>query len=272
MAIDPSTTHTLNSPDGAELVVTAHGGHVLGWAPAGGPARLWLSPTAESGPGLAVRGGVPVIFPQFAGRGPLPKHGLARNRAWVVVESGAGFWEAKLEDDENTRAIWPHAFELVLRVQASGSVLDLTLTARNTDTAPWNFTAALHTYFTVGDPTTVITGLGGRTAADNAGGSPGVLDDAVLALGTRDVAIAGASGPVTLEDPELGPLVITANGFPDRVVWNPGPGHGLGDVPPGAESDFVCIEPALLEPTELAPGSVWTGTVRLDAGTLSADA
>ncbi|GAB6900510.1 D-hexose-6-phosphate mutarotase [Kineosporia succinea] len=266
MAIDPCTSQTLTSPDGAELVVCAHGGHVLGWTPAGGEPRLWLSPTAECGPGLAIRGGVPVIFPQFAGRGPLPKHGVARNRAWSVVESGAGTWTAKLTDDENTRDIWPYAFELELTARAAGQTLDLALTARNTDDRPWSFTAALHSYFTVGDPATTVGGLGGLTASDNADGSQQQLDESLLALGTRDIAVEGAGGPVTLDDSRLGRLVVTANGFPDRVVWNPGAGHGLGDVPPGGESGFVCIEPALLEPVELAPGSAWTGTVRLDTG------
>lgn len=267
--IDPCTSQTLTAPDGAELVVCAHGGHVTGWTPAGGRERLWLSPSAECGPGLAIRGGVPVIFPQFAARGPLPKHGVARNRAWTEVDSGPGSWTAKLVDDESTRAIWPHVFELVLTARAQGQALDLEITVRNTGDVAWTFTAALHSYFTVGDAGTVISGLGGRAASDNADnnatfvlGAPG---DALRALEPRDISVEGASGPVALEDPELGRLVVTANGFPDRVVWNPGPGHGLGDVPEGAEAGFVCIEPAVLEPVELLPGSVWTGTVRLEA-------
>ena len=276
MAIDPCTSQTLTAPDGAELQVCAHGGHVTGWTPAGGRPRLWLSPAAECGPGLAIRGGVPVIFPQVAGRGPLPKPGVARNRAWTEVESGPGTWTAGLQDDEDTRALWPHAFELILTARAQGQTLDLELTARNTGSTPWSFTAALHTYFTVGDPDTEITGLGGRAAADNAdSGAPlnlGAPGEALRALAPRDVSVPGASGPVSLEDPELGPLVVTANGFPDRVVWNPGPGHGLGDVPPGAESDFVCIEPAVLDPVELRPASAWTGRVRLDTGVRRAGA
>ncbi|GAB3266170.1 D-hexose-6-phosphate mutarotase [Kineosporia babensis] len=274
MAIDPCTSQTLTAPDGAELTVCTHGGHVTGWTPAGGRPRLWLSPTAECGPGLAIRGGVPVIFPQFAGRGPLPKHGLARNRAWTQVEAGPGVWSARLVDDEETRKVWPHAFELELTARAQGQTLDLELTARNPSDETWSFTAALHSYFTVGDPAAVITGLGGRVAADSTGGPEFVLGEpggAIEALTTRDVAIEGAGDPVALEDPQLGRLVVTANGFPDRVVWNPGAGHGLGDVPDGAERGWVCIEPAVLQPVELTPGSDWTGSMRLDAGGHSAD-
>jgi len=275
MAIDPCTEQTLTAADGAQLRVCAHGGHVLGWAPAGGGQRLWLSPGAECGPGLAIRGGVPVIFPQFAGRGPLPKHGFARNRAWSVIGSGPGSWSARLVDDEQTRALWPHRFELTLSAQARGLALELTLAAHNPDEQAWSFTAALHSYFTVGDRAATISGLGGRTAADNADGSSVLLAapaEPITALATRDVSIEDAPGPLTLTDPGNPPLTITANGFPDRVVWNPGPGHGLSDVPAGAESGFVCIEPAALTPIELPGGATWTGSVRFEVAPQDAPA
>src|SRR4051812_33321586 len=172
---DLCTPHTLISSDGAQLTVCAHGGHVLGWTPAGGQPRLWLSPTTECGPGLAIRGGIPVIFPQFAGRGPLPKHGVARNRGWQVPETEPGItpdgpatWRAVLTDDSATREIWPHRFELTLTATAAGDRLDLTFGVRNTGTEEWAFTAALHSYLALGHPGTLIHGLGGRPAEDNA--------------------------------------------------------------------------------------------------------
>ena len=41
------------------------------------------------------------------------------------------------------------------------------------------------------------------------------------------------SAPVVLHDDVLGDLAITAEGFPNRVVWNPGRAPALPDVPPG---------------------------------------
>ena len=270
---------TLTGGDGAELIACAHGGHILGWTPAGGRPRLWLSPTAECGPGLAIRGGIPVIFPQFAGRGPLPKHGLARNRGWQVTsgplidESGteAAFsgvsWQATLMDDDETRAIWPQRFQLSLTARAAGNELTVTLTVTNSGEVAWTFAAALHSYLALGDPAATIHGLGGRTAQNNAAagqpvtlGSPG---EALPATQARDVAVLAAPDPLLLDDPVLGPLRITAAGFPDRVVWNPGPGHGLSDVPDGAERDFVCVEPAALTAVSLAPAAVWTASLSL---------
>jgi glucose-6-phosphate 1-epimerase len=276
---DPCAPQILSAADGAELTACAHGGHILGWTPAGGRPRLWLSPTAECGPGLAIRGGIPVIFPQFAGRGPLPKHGLARNRSWLVedglpAEDGPGpsvAWRATLTDDAETRAIWPHRFQLTLTARAGGDLLETTLSVRNDDDAEWAFAAALHAYLRLGDPGTLIRGLGGRTAENNA--APGQLTTLATvgaplpATQARDVGVLGADGPLVLDDPVLGPLLISAEGFPDRVVWNPGPRHGLGDVPEGAERNFVCIEPAALQSIIVQPGATWNGRLILQSTT-----
>jgi glucose-6-phosphate 1-epimerase len=283
VAIDACIPQTLTAADGAELIACAHGGHVLGWTPAGGRPRLWLSPTAACGPGLAIRGGVPVIFPQFAGRGPLPKHGLARDRGWQVEPSvqqaeaaqpaGAAVeWRATLTDDAGTRAIWPHRFRLTLSARAGGDRLEIGLSVRNDDDAEWAFAAALHTYLALGDPGALIRGLGGRTAEDNT--APGRLTTLgaagapLTATQARDVAVPDVDEPLLLDDPVLGPLVIRAAGFPDRVVWNPGPGHGLTDVPEGAEAEFVCIEPAALQSIIVEPGSTWNGNLSLQSGNL----
>jgi glucose-6-phosphate 1-epimerase len=273
----PCNHQTLTATDGAQLVACAHGGHIVGWTPAGGQPRLWLSPTAECGPGLAIRGGVPVIFPQFAGRGPLPKHGLARNRPWQVLPAeqlpttpDGVSWQARLTDDDETRAIWPPQFELTLLARAAADTLEITLTVRNTGDQAWSFSAALHSYLALGDPQTTIHGLGGCAAERNdAGGqqvrlgSPG---DVLLATASRDIAVMGADQTLELADGVLGPLAVSAKGFPDRVVWNPGPGHGLSDVPEGAEAEFVCIEPAALTPVLLAPGNSWAAVLKLESG------
>jgi glucose-6-phosphate 1-epimerase len=270
---DPCRPLTVESADGASLTGCAHGGQVLGWIPAGTAAdRLWLSPAASCGTGQAIRGGVPVIFPQFATRGPLPKHGVARDRPWELTSSHDGEVEAwltaELGDDDETREIWPCRFALELEARASGRTLQMALTAINAGDAPFAFTAALHAYLAVGDPGgTRLRGLEGLTAEDNAaeGARLSVPGEPLEVTATRDIAVRDVRGPVVLDDPAMGPLVLTADGFTDRVVWNPGIGHGLEDVPSGAERHFVCVEPAVLDPVTLEPGERWTGALRLEA-------
>ena len=59
----------LEAPDGARAELYLHGAHVTAWTPAGaGDERLFLSAASEFRADAAIRGGVPVIFPQFAGR------------------------------------------------------------------------------------------------------------------------------------------------------------------------------------------------------------
>jgi glucose-6-phosphate 1-epimerase len=70
----------LQTPEGAVALISLFGAQLLSWTPAGGEDRLYLSPKAIFDGHTAIRGGVPVCFPQFAGEGPLPKHGFARNK------------------------------------------------------------------------------------------------------------------------------------------------------------------------------------------------
>src|SRR6218665_2338535 len=104
----------LRAPGGARATVLLHGAHVVSWVPAGAEEQLYLSPQAVAGPGMSVRGGVPVIFPQLERMGPdpsLPRHGLARTRAWSVDSGRVGEEHAQmtlvLNDDDATRALWP---------------------------------------------------------------------------------------------------------------------------------------------------------------------
>src|SRR5262245_34324600 len=80
----------LTAADGATALVTHYGAHALSWIPAGGDERLYLSETAVFQPGTAIRGGIPVIFPQFGTLGPLPRHGFARTRTWTLEQTRAG--------------------------------------------------------------------------------------------------------------------------------------------------------------------------------------
>src|SRR5688572_7125484 len=90
---DGSACLRLNAADGAVAEISLHGAHVLSWQPSPGRERLYMSPRASFAEGAAIRGGIPVIFPQFGGRGSMLKHGFARLLDWryvgIEVESGA---------------------------------------------------------------------------------------------------------------------------------------------------------------------------------------
>ncbi|MET0654188.1 MAG: hypothetical protein ABWY94_01280, partial [Pseudoxanthomonas sp.] len=94
-------------PDGDTVVVAQHGAQVLSWT-SGGAERLYLSPRALLDGHSAIRGGVPICFPQFNQRGPRPKHGFARNLPWQAdagrTAAAANELALVLHESDATRA------------------------------------------------------------------------------------------------------------------------------------------------------------------------
>jgi glucose-6-phosphate 1-epimerase len=266
---------TLRAEDGAVAEVHRHGAHVTSWRPAGDTAdRLYLSARSEFGGSAAIRGGVPVIFPQFAAEGPLPRHGFARTSPWSLggigrTADGAAEADFVLRDSAATRAIWDHAFKAVLTVSVVARRLAITLRVENAGEQPLSFTAALHTYLRVHDVTqAAIHGLRGtryRVSGDRAllvdDADPLVLPDFL------DRVYVDAPRRLELREPDRA-MTIEAEGFRDAVIWNPGRERAaaLHDLTPGDESRFVCIEAATVQtPVTLAAGGRWTGTQTLTA-------
>lgn len=262
---------TLHAPGGARADVYAHGAHVTSWVPAGERSdRLFLSERSAFQDGAAIRGGVPVIFPQFAHEGPLPRHGFARDRAWALAGTSGASATFHLEDTPETHDVWPHAFRLTLAVTINGRSLVLALTAENTGLTPFAFAAALHTYLRVERvEAAVVRGLQGCAYRDSAaGGSRSVQAEPSLSFrGEVDRVYLDVPGPLDVEEPGRA-LRVEAAGFPDAVVWNPGAGRAaaLADLESGGWARFVCVEAAAVEvPVQLGPGETWAGTQTLTA-------
>ena len=257
----------LRAADGARAIVALHGAHLLSWIPADGRERLFLSERARYDAGAAIRGGVPVIFPQFAARGPLPKHGFARTLPWRFAGAGprATF---ELTDNAATTA-WPHAFAARLHIGLAGESLETTLEIHNRGETGFVFTAALHTYLALGDlDAAALHGLDGcRVRRQRRQAARSVSRPARRFASTaRSIASTlRPQGPLELRD---GPhrLTISQDGFADTVVWNPGAALAatIGDLGPHGHQRFVCVEAAqVTQPLRLAPGERWSGTQRL---------
>lgn len=256
------------APDGATAVVTAHGGQLVSWIPARGRERLYLSERSEYAACKAIRGGVPVIFPQFAERGSGPRHGFARTRDWSLDEMHAGADFAcvtfYLEDSDATRAHWPHGFRAELTVAVSGPRLDLELEVENRDGAAFEFTAALHSYLRVAEVETVrLEGLHGRPYEDNAAGGASRIDHApsLTVSGEVDRLYPDAPSTLLLREPGRS-LALQCEGFPDAVVWNPWEEKcaALTDMPRDGFRRMLCVEAACAaRPVRLAPNEAWFG-------------
>jgi glucose-6-phosphate 1-epimerase len=252
----------LRAPDGAEATITLYGAHLVSWKPVGasgaaGPERLFVSSLSALDGKRAIRGGVPVIFPQFAERGSGMRHGFARVSTWRALDQGEqdgaayavlGLSQADLAPA--AAATWPSPFELTLRVAVHGAELSMILEVRNTGPQPFPFSAALHTYHQVEDVEAVRI--------------EGVQDETLAITDKLDQVFDNIAGDIAF-DTGADKLHLQQAGFQDAVVWNPGAADAaaLSDLEDEEYRNFVCIEPALLAPKMLEPGGSWRGEYRV---------
>lgn len=284
----------LSAADGACATVTLFGAQLVSWRTADGAEQLFCSDRSARDGSRAIRGGVPLIFPQFNERGPIVRHGFARTSNWSLVDSGvvaaddanvmaaddggdaagavaaAGAIYAVFALDQSAlaparAAEWPHAFALRLRVQLHGAQLALTLDVDNTGSTPFSFSAALHTYHRVADIDAVrIDGVQAQPLA--VGEALDAIFSGVAGRGDSTAGTAGGNGngsgdgDITLHDGARR-LHSWQSGFRDCVVWNPGQAAcaAAADMAPQDYRHFVCIEPALIDGQQLAPGQRWRG-------------
>lgn len=257
-------------PGGDSVLVALHGAHVLSWI-VGGVEQFYLSPRAVLDGRTAIRGGVPLCFPQFNQRGPLPRHGFARNMPWdlqsVEVRGNAAHITLALAANAATRVIWPQSFIAAFNIDLTPGVLRLTLSVNNTDSIPLVFSGALHTYLAVSDiARTQLMGLEGQAQWDALNDVHGVAAPVLTFDGEFDRVYAAAPHALTLR---CGPRVLTleqSETWSHTVVWNPGAERcaQLSDLPPDGYAQMLCVEAAqVTEPVTVGAGEVWQGWQRL---------
>jgi len=258
---------------GSTAEVYLNGAQVTSWRPAGGGEHLFLSAASRFEKGKPIRGGIPVVFPQFADSGPLPKHGWLRTSQWHLATTGdpaeARFF---VEDDDATRDLWPHPYRAELSVRIDQQTLQVQLVITNTGAEAFSFTSALHTYLSVQDVTRAfVSGLEGAEYIDKTDRRRVKRDAA------PELEMAGETDRVYVDAPRALWLVssddkrsieITSTAFPDVVIWNPGreTSRRLPDMADDDYTRMICIEAAVAQkPHTLAPLETWTGSQHLAA-------
>ncbi len=233
----------ISTAEGAEATISLFGAHLMSWKTADGKERLFLSQRSALDGSAAIRGGIPVIFPQFATRGDGLRHGFARTSTWRIAEQANGWAELALAQSDLPRShfqSWPRAFELRLRFELKANALEIRYTVHNTGQQDFSWAGALHTYFAVEEFD--------KATLD---GMPftGALDD-----------IRPATAQLRL-DTGAGTLQLEQQGFSEWVVWNPGAqgAAAAADMDDGDYRRFVCIEPARVDKQVLPAGAEWTG-------------
>ncbi|WP_419209455.1 D-hexose-6-phosphate mutarotase [Photobacterium leiognathi subsp. mandapamensis] len=249
----------------AEAGISLHGGHLIWFKPAGEKDIIWLSENAEFDTQKAIRGGIPVCWPWF-GKAGTPSHGFARTSQWTLQEhrenENGVIVSLQLEDNDETRAVWPHKFNNVLTFEI-GTELKVSLTSTNTDSQPWSYGGALHTYFDIADINNIeITGMGAtyldRTQQGKACEGGGVL----TFTSETDRVYTQPEATITINDKNNERnILVTNEGHNAAVIWNPWQelSISMGDMADNSFETMVCVESTIHQPSiELAPGQSHT--------------
>ncbi|KAK2983875.1 hypothetical protein RJ640_003926 [Escallonia rubra] len=271
----------LRNPQGASAKVSLHGGQVTSWRNDRGEELLFTSSKAIFKPPKAMRGGIPICFPQFGNCGSLEQHGFARNKLWTIDEDppplhsndshGKSFIDLLLKPSEEDLKCWPHSFEFRLRVSlAADGNLTMISRIRNINGKPFSFSFAYHTYLSVSDISEVrIEGLETLDFLDNLGQRERFTEqgDAITFESEVDRVYLGTPNCIAVLDHERKrTYVIRKDGLPDVVVWNPWEKKSKSMVDLGDEEykQMLCVDGAAIEkPIALKPGEEWTGRVQL---------
>ena len=250
--------------------VALMGANVLSYRPTGHSEVLFRPSKRDYNRGESFHGGVPVCFPQFGNRfsKDLPQHGFARVMLFEVkaTEYSDEMTEATLvlRSDAATRSLWPHDFELAIKVTVSMK-LNIALTVTNADEKPFDFSCGLHPYLLLRErDEAVVRGLDGAAFHDAESDADGVQVGDIAMTCPKDHIFSLPPSPrheFAVVDSGLRRAIAIASAGNDRaVVWNPGTNYTLPDFDEDSWRRFVCVEPVSDWPggRTLEPGGKYT--------------
>lgn len=240
--------------DAATATIALHGGHILSFQPHGRPPVLWVSRYSHYMGGKAIRGGIPVCWPWFAGHptdAGKPAHGFARITPWTVLGSeatpgGATRLRLGLTDTEATRSLWPYPFQLELTVTV-GSALSVELLVRNPGADSFSCTGALHSYFSVSDIANVaIRGLEGCAYLDKVAGHQyrEQMGAVTITAETDRIYLDTTADCLIVDNGWQRQIRVAKQGSRTTVVWNPWAvrARQLSDFGDEEYRHMVCVE------------------------------
>ncbi|GBG25739.1 Glucose-6-phosphate 1-epimerase [Hondaea fermentalgiana] len=268
---------------GASIRVTKFGGTLYSYKDADGEEKLFASEEGHTDRSKPVRGGVPLVFPQFGG-GELPKHGFARTSEWLLEDTpteqdGIVTVAFVLESNEETLKIWPFKFKLVHNIVFGASKLQTSMHVVNVGEEAFKFQALLHTYYLIEDISQVqVVGLKGLSYVDQLRESNTFTEenDPITFEAETDRIYTDAKGPIEILDGKSKKISIELSLSTgedgtdikpcDAVLWNPWTekSKGMGDFGDEEFHTMMCLEPGCVSRYETCePNATWVLTQRV---------
>jgi glucose-6-phosphate 1-epimerase len=222
---------------------------------------LYLSPLSQIDTKQTLRGGIPILFPQFGNFGNLKKHGFVRDRNWKLLNEENNpndlFVEYEYVIDKDHFLDWKYSAKLNLKASVINNVFNITIQILNIGDSSFEFTGGLHPYFKIDSRSAIkINGLESTFFEDSFPeisfelSSDRVIER--LYFTNNDIYFYNGSDN----------LVIKSKGFDSWMIWNPGKEGAkyINDLPNEDWNMFLCIEPivqnvpVLLKPQEIFKG------------------
>jgi glucose-6-phosphate 1-epimerase len=238
-----------------------------------GNEKIFVSPLALFNGVKAVRGGIPVVFPQFGQPlSTMPQHGFARTLNWSVAShkytDDSALISLRLDSNEHTLSVWPHPFSLNYVVTITSKDLSCSLEITNTGDAPFKCQALLHTYFRVPDSRLLsIYGFNNLNYRDKTRGGETFLDSDKTIHISQEVDRVYVSGGASARIPDItisehvhgSEMQVSKRAMlcselqcqdipSDTVLWNPWieKSIALADLSDDGYISFVCVEPGVV--------------------------
>ena len=245
-----------------KILHESKGAQVLHAALESGLELLYLSPLVDVFPDNPIRGGIPLMFPQFGDSGPLRKHGFVRDLQWNLVaetqDTDSKNLSYVLDVKATTFPEWPFDAALRFDVRLSLQTLTIGLSVQNTGAKAFTFTGGFHPYFAISSRKDIL--LNGLDELPFRDSFPGDNAYELNADGLVERQYVGNAEIRFYNGSNW--LKITASGFDSWMVWNPGTAGAkkISDLPDDDWDQFICIEPIILaEPKTLLPGDAFNG-------------
>jgi len=269
------TKARLQLKSGTSAEIYLQGATVVSFKNEKGKELIYVSPKAIFSTDKAIRGGIPICFPQF-GAGKLPQHGFVRNNPWIVVGTNNPSPNEvsitlRFEDNEKHQGIWNNSFtaeietKITFDSEKSKSIFRQNFSVtNNNDKDPFDFTAALHTYFAINDihkiSVSPLNDLSYFNKVKNSDEKQ--IDKALNITGETDRIYYNAPDTVVISE-DGNEIFVEKKNFSDFVVWNiwVDKCKDIADLHPDSWKKYICVEATQVgKPITLAPNKTWTAS------------
>ena len=217
------------------------------------------------------RGGVPILFPQFADRGHLKKHGFVRNLNWQLITDAQSLESHqltyRLQIQEKDIPEWPYCANLELSLNATVNDVEISLMICNNGPNPFSWTGGLHPYFFLSNLLdTSIKGLQNQRVSNRFDQDQQIHSAELLTLSNKPLeSLFHTSTPLQIISPKQH-FDLKSEGFTEWMIWNPAEqgADDFIDIPLADWKNFLCVEHVIVsKPLQLLPQASFTGKLTI---------